>query len=61
MTGGWGCPHEDGGKCGRVPGQNCEPGMKGCTLSGRYTFSTEEKNRTRHQKDKARKKEGSGN
>jgi len=59
MTGGWGCPHEDNGKCGKVLGRNCDPGMKGCALSGRYTFSTDEKNRTQRQKQKVRKKEDS--
>lgn len=43
--GGWGCPHEVRGQCERVPGQICNPGMKGCILFGRFTFSDESKNR----------------
>jgi len=42
---GWGCPHELHGQCQRVPGRACDPGMKGCILFGRFTFSTEAKNR----------------
>jgi len=42
---GWGCPHELHGQCQRVPGRACDPGMKGCILFGRFTFSTETKNR----------------
>ncbi len=42
---GWGCPHEVRGQCQRVPGRACDPGMKGCILFGRFTFSTEAKNR----------------
>jgi len=41
---GWGCPHEVDGMCRRVEGKPCDPGMKGCVLSGHYTFSSEEKN-----------------
>ena len=43
--GGWGCPHEAGGKCLRVNELPCDPGMKGCILFGRFVFSNEEKNR----------------
>ncbi len=54
MNSAWGCPHEDNGKCNRVPGYACDPGMKGCVLAGRFTFSADEKNRSRRQKpDKA--------
>lgn len=42
--GGWGCQHEDKGNCLRVEGKPCDPGMKGCILFGRFTFSKEEKN-----------------
>jgi len=42
--GGWGCPHEDRGVCLRVDGKPCDPGMKGCILFGRFTFSKDEKN-----------------
>ena len=43
--GGWGCPHEIGGKCMRIKGIDCDPGMKGCILSGRFRFSNDDKNR----------------
>jgi hypothetical protein len=42
---GWGCPHEVRGECERIPGHSCDPGMKGCVLFGRFTFSNESKNR----------------
>jgi len=44
---GWGCPHEVEGECQRVTGKKCDPGMKGCTLSGRFKFSSSEKNISR--------------
>jgi hypothetical protein len=43
---GWGCPHEVDGKCQRLDNRACDPGMKGCVLFGRFTFSADEKNRT---------------
>ena len=42
---GWGCPHEIGGKCMRINGIACDPGMKGCVLFGRFRFSNDGKNR----------------
>ncbi len=39
MSSGWGCPHEQDGKCAQVKGRECDPGMKGCVLSGRFTFA----------------------
>jgi hypothetical protein len=45
MSGGWGCPHDYQGKCRRVKGRPCDPGMKGCILAGRFTFSIDSKNR----------------
>jgi len=57
MSGGWGCPHEKAGKCRRLSGRECDPGMKGCVLSGRFIFSVDEKNRTACQKRKVRKRE----
>ena len=42
---GWGCPHDNNGACLKVPGCACDPGMKGCVLFGRFSFSKEEKNR----------------
>jgi hypothetical protein len=41
----WGCPHEANGICQKVNQLPCDPGMKGCVLSGRYVFSNPEKNR----------------
>lgn len=43
--GGWGCPNEVNGTCLRVKGRPCDPGMKGCVLFGRFTFSDPTKNR----------------
>ncbi len=43
--GGWGCPHEVKGNCDKVQQRPCDPGMKGCILSGRFVFNDEEKNR----------------
>lgn len=54
---GWGCPHNEDGKCRKVLGRDCDPGMKGCVLSGKFVFSKDEKNRTRGQKEKAREQE----
>lgn len=34
----WGCPHEVDGKCTHVNNLPCDPGMKGCVLSGRFVF-----------------------
>lgn len=48
--GGWGCPHEKDGQCRKVPGRACDPGMKGCTLSGKFIFSSEKKNISRRLK-----------
>jgi len=50
--GGWGCPHEKEGMCKRVPGKKCDPGMKGCTLSGKFRFANDDKNVSRHQREK---------
>ena len=50
--GGWGCPHEKDGMCKRVPGKKCDPGMKGCTLSGKFRFANDDKNVSRHQREK---------
>ena len=41
---GWGCPNELKGVCLRVKGRNCDPGMKGCVLHGRFVFSNPAKN-----------------
>ena len=54
MTGGgWSCPHELEGKCGKVMNLPCDPGMKGCELYGRYVFFDAGKN-TRLEQKKAR-------
>lgn len=44
MPGGWGCPHEIDDRCSKISQLPCDPGMKGCVLSGRYTFFNEDKN-----------------
>lgn len=41
----WGCPHELDGLCQHVNQRPCDPGMKGCVLAGRVTFSNPAKNR----------------
>ena len=43
----WGCPHEWKGYCQRVSGRECDPGMKGCVLFGRFRWADESKNRPR--------------
>ena len=53
--GGWGCPHEVNGQCRRVPGRECDPGMKGCTLHGKVGFSKEEKNSPRMRRQLAQR------
>ena len=40
----WGCPNEIKGQCMRVKGRDCDPGMKGCILYGRFVFSNPDKN-----------------
>jgi hypothetical protein len=42
--GSWGCPHEVNGACLHVKSVPCDPGMKGCVLYGRVTFSNPAKN-----------------
>lgn len=42
---GWGCIHESEGRCGKVGGRPCDPGMKGCVLAGRFRFTNPSKNR----------------
>ena len=42
--GSWGCPHEVNGVCLHVKSLPCDPGMKGCVLYGRVTFSNPAKN-----------------
>ncbi|MBK1690825.1 hypothetical protein [Ectothiorhodospira mobilis] len=50
---GWGCPHESKGRCGKLDGRPCEPGMKGCVLAGRFVFSDPSKNTARALREKA--------
>ncbi|OQA33976.1 MAG: orotidine 5'-phosphate decarboxylase [Betaproteobacteria bacterium ADurb.Bin341] len=50
MSGSWGCPHEINGRCAKINNLPCDPGMKGCTLSGRYVFANEDKNARLRQK-----------
>lgn len=47
----WGCPYDLKGKCLRVPGRDCDIGMKGCVLFGRFTFADESKNAWRRGKE----------
>ncbi|GAB4257417.1 MAG: hypothetical protein Kow0054_20440 [Deferrisoma sp.] len=35
MSGGWGCPHEDRGRCTRR-GAPCEAGAEGCVLEAAF-------------------------
>lgn len=49
-AGGWGCPHEANGTCGKFSNQPCDPGMKGCELYGRYVFLDSQKNERLEQK-----------
>ncbi|MFA5626312.1 MAG: hypothetical protein WC965_02390 [Thiohalomonadaceae bacterium] len=55
--GGWGCPHDNNGKCMKVPGHNCDPGMKGCVLFGRFNFSKEDKNRPEESRQRRQQQE----
>lgn len=57
MMSGWGCPNELKGRCLRVEGRECDPGMKGCILFGRFVFSTDEKNISRHTRAEAERTE----
>jgi len=41
---GWGCPHYKEGKCSKIKDKNCDPGMKGCVLAGKYAFADDTKN-----------------
>ena len=50
MSSGWGCINEDHGQCKKVRGFKCDPGMKGCVLAGRFTFSNHDKNFHRNKK-----------
>ncbi len=34
----WSCPHEVDGRCERLEGALCVPGMKGCILVGKVEF-----------------------
>ena len=39
----WGCPHEVNEKCTIAEERPCKPGIRGCILHGRFTFSNSEK------------------
>jgi hypothetical protein len=56
----WGCPHEINGKCSKINDLNCDPGMKGCVLSGRYFFlSNDDKNqRLRNKQERVATQDG---
>jgi len=55
-SGGWSCPHEVEGKCGKVNNLSCDPGMKGCELYGRYAFFNDDKNERLRQKQERQPK-----
>ena len=60
-SGGWGCPHETSGKCSKINGLPCDPGMKGCELYGRYNFFDGSKNeRLRQKQEHAAQKKPDG-
>lgn len=56
---GWGCPHNVDGECRKVPGKKCDPGMKGCVLFGKFSFSSPAKNISRRLQEKDANKEKS--
>lgn len=58
--GGWGCPHNANDICLRVEHRPCDPGMKGCVLSGRFLFSDPAKNTRRALRDKAGRRSTNG-
>lgn len=39
-----GRPHEIDDVCTRIDNSPCDPGMKGCVLTGRHVFADEAKN-----------------
>ena len=49
---GWSCPNETNGNCDHVPGQKCDPGMKGCVLFGKFRFANAEKNSPRRERER---------
>ena len=53
-AGSWSCPHETSGLCAKVNNLPCNPGMKGCTLAGRFVFFNEDKNERLRQKSARR-------
>ena len=50
----WGCPHESNGLCTKINQSNCDPGMKGCVLAGRYVFANSEEKSARFREKAAR-------
>lgn len=58
MAGSWSCPHETNGLCAKLKNIPCNPGMKGCTLAGRFVFFNEDKNERLREK-MARRSEAS--
>lgn len=61
-AGGWGCPHEIDGVCGKLAHRPCDPGMKGCELYGRFVFFDPGKNARLEQKQqRAAKKTDAAN
>lgn len=49
---GWSCPNEVKGQCEHVPGQECDPGMKGCVLFGKFRFADPQKNSPRRERER---------
>ncbi|MDV7340276.1 hypothetical protein RYZ26_11765 [Terasakiella sp. A23] len=49
---GWSCPNEVKGECEHVPGQKCDPGMKGCVLFGKFRFANSDKNSPRRERER---------
>jgi len=49
---GWTCPNEVKGECEHVPGQKCDPGMKGCVLFGKFRFANPTKNSPRKERER---------
>ncbi len=47
--GGWDCPHEIEGQCKRVKMRPCVPGMRGCVLKNRVTFTQPEPDNPQNQ------------
>ncbi len=58
--GSWGCPHEINGVCTKVNNLQCDPGMKGCVLAGRYVFANADAKNERLRIKRAREENSDG-